>query len=65
MIDLRLPTGALFLLLGLLLCGMGLASDARPHLMPAVNINLYSGLAMLAFAAVMLALAFRGKRAQG
>ena len=65
MIDLRLPTGSLFALLGLLLCGLGLTSGARPRLMPDVNINLYSGLTMLVFAAVMLALAFRGKRARG
>ena len=65
MIDLRLPTGSLFALLGLLLTGMGLASGERPRLMPGVNINLYSGLSMLVFAAVMLGLAARGKQRQG
>lgn len=65
MIDLRLPTGSLFALLGLMLCAAGLGMDARPKLMPGVNINLLAGLAMLVFAAVMLTLAFRGKQQRG
>jgi hypothetical protein len=65
MIDLRLPTGSLFALLGLMLCAAGLTGGQRPLLMPEVNINLWSGLSMLLFAAVMLGLAYRSKRQRG
>ena len=59
MLDLRLPTGAFFTLIGILLISMGLfAPDARAPL-TAVNINLYCGLVMLAFGLFMLLLARR------
>jgi hypothetical protein len=53
MLDLRLPTGALFALLGVLLLT---ASGARAPLTP-FPVNFYCGMAMLVFAAVMLWLA--------
>jgi len=61
--DLRLPSGLFFTLLGLILVGMGvLAPDTRAELTTA-NVNLYSGLAMLAFGVIMLLLAKRASRA--
>jgi hypothetical protein len=62
-LDLRLPIGLLFSLLGLLLLGFGLLSD--PALYRAslgVNVNLWWGLAMLVFGALMLASAWAGAR---
>lgn len=58
MTDLRLPTGYLFAILGAILTGAGAFAGYTAPLMT-VNVNLYTGLAMLAFAAVMLWLAKR------
>ncbi len=57
--DLRLPAGLFFSMLGIILCVIGLAFEYRPLLAPDVNVNLYSGIAMLVFGAVMLGLAWR------
>ncbi len=60
MMDLRFPSGLFFTLLGLILVGMGVfAPDTRAELTTA-NVNLYSGIAMLAFGLIMLLLAKRG-----
>ena len=57
--DLRLSSGLFFIVLGLILVGMGLfAPAARAELTPA-NVNLYSGIPMLAFGLVMTLLAKR------
>jgi uncharacterized membrane protein HdeD (DUF308 family) len=62
MLDLRVPSGWFFALLGIILLGMGLfAPDARAVLTDA-NVNLYSGAAMLIFGAFMLILARRAAR---
>jgi uncharacterized membrane protein HdeD (DUF308 family) len=63
MLDLRIPTGGFFALAGVILLAMGVTSDLRAPLTD-VNINLYCGLFMVAFAALMLLLAWRGRRAQ-
>jgi hypothetical protein len=57
-LDLRLPSGAFFLLLGIILVGAGLASDARAPLTN-VNINLYCGIGMFVFGGFLLWLAKR------
>jgi amino acid permease len=60
--DLRLPSGLFFTLLGLILVGMGvLAPETRAALTEA-NVNLYSGLPMLAFGIFLLALAHRASK---
>ena len=59
--DLRVPIGGFFALVGLILCATGLAADYRAPLETA-NVNLYCGVAMLIFGAVMLALARRKSR---
>ena len=64
-IDIRLPLGILFLLLGSILIVYGLASD--PSLYGeslGINVNLYWGVVLLVFGALMFALSRRGARAQ-
>jgi len=57
--DLRVPSGWFFTLLGVILVGMGLiAPDARAALTD-VNVNLYSGIAMLIFGVFLLLMARR------
>jgi len=61
-LDIRLPIGGLFTILGLLLAGYGFATAgddgyARSF---AVNVNLWWGLAMLVFGALLLWSAARG-----
>ncbi len=50
MFDLRLPSGLFFAIVGALLIAMGLARR---------DVNLYAGLAMFVFGAVLLLLAWR------
>ena len=53
--DLRLPLGLLFLIFGIILIAQGLlASSAANAKSLGLNVNLYWGLAQLAFGAVML-----------
>ena len=60
--DLRVPSGWFFTLVGLILLGWGLyAPDLRAAL-TTVNINLYTGAVMLVFGLFMLVLAWRGSR---
>lgn len=56
--DIRLPIGLLFLLIGLLLAGLGLTGDpARLRILAlGVNIDLVWGAALTVFGLVMLAL---------
>ena len=62
MLDLRVPSGWFFTLLGLILLGMGVfAPDTRAALTDA-NVNLYSGIAMLVFGLFLLGLAWRAGR---
>jgi uncharacterized membrane protein HdeD (DUF308 family) len=61
MLDLRLPTGWFFALAGVILLAMGLASPERAALTDA-NINLYCGLFMVAFGAILLLLAYGARR---
>lgn len=57
MLDLRIPTGFFFSLVGLILIGMGLLSPAERAALTEANVNLYCGVIMLAFGAAMLLLA--------
>ena len=59
--DLRIPIGSFFALVGLILCAVGLVADYQAPL-ESVNVNLYCGVAMLIFGAVMLWLSRRGAR---
>ena len=60
--DLRVPSGWIFTLLGLILLGMGVfAPDTRAAL-TTDNVNLYSGAAMLVFGLFLLLMAWRATR---
>jgi ABC-type antimicrobial peptide transport system permease subunit len=62
MLDLRVPSGWFFTVLGLILLGMGIfAPDTRAVLSDA-NVNLYSGIVMLVFGLFMLFMAWRASR---
>lgn len=62
MLDLRLPIGWFFAIVGALLLAMGIfAPDTRAPMTP-VNVNLYCGLFMMLFGAFLLLLASRAAR---
>ncbi len=59
--DIRLPVGAIFAIYGVLLVLWGLGSgdlEAR-HMINGLNVNVWSGIGMFVFGAVMLFLARR------
>jgi hypothetical protein len=62
-LDIRLPLGLLFVLVGLLLAGYGLASDPAIYQRSLhININLWWGAVLLVFGLVMFWLGRRGHR---
>lgn len=56
--DLRIPIGSFFALVGLILIAVGVVANYQAPLESA-NVNLYCGVSMLIFGAVMLGLARR------
>jgi hypothetical protein len=63
-LDIRLPIGLLFAILGALLVAYGLVSDQGLYRRSlGINVNLWWGLVLLAFGALMLALGRRGSSA--
>jgi hypothetical protein len=60
--DLRLPTGAFFTMVGLILVSLGLFMPENRAALSEANVNLYSGLPILAFGTWMLLLAWRAAR---
>jgi hypothetical protein len=64
-LDVRLPIGLMFSVLGAILVVYGLASDRAIYARSlGINVNLWWGLALLAFGLVMLAFALRARSAQ-
>jgi hypothetical protein len=62
-LDIRLPIGALFAIIGVLLTGYGLVSDRAIYARSlGVNVNLWWGLALVLFGGVMLGLARRRQK---
>ncbi len=62
-LDLRLPIGLMFTTFGILLTGFGLVSDRGIYARSlGINVNLWWGLALMAFGLVMLGLARHGRR---
>jgi len=61
MLDLRIPSGWFFTLLGGLLTVVGILSPGLRAPLTQTNVNLYSGLVMLLFGLVLLGLARRAK----
>lgn len=67
-LDIRLPIGGMFATVGLLLTIYGAVTGGDAAMYEralGVNINLWWGVAMLAFGLVMLALGRRGGKAEG
>ena len=63
-LDIRLPIGLMFSFLGVILTGYGLVTGSSASMYQkslGININLWWGLLLLAFGAVMLVLASRRK----
>jgi hypothetical protein len=61
-IDIRLPIGFVFALVGILLTAFGAASDRSIYQRSlGVNVNLYWGLVLLAFGVIMVLLGRRKK----
>ena len=62
--DLRVPSGLFFTLVGIVLIGMGVfAPDTRAAL-TTTNVNLYCGIAMLIFGIFLLLLARSAARSE-
>ena len=65
-LDVRLPIGMMFTLLGAILMVFGLVSDRAIYARSlGINVNLWWGLVLFAFGAVMLTFALRSRRTQG
>jgi hypothetical protein len=61
-LDLRLPIGLMFTIVGTLLTVFGFTSDDAIYARSlGINVNLWWGLVLLAFGLVMLALAMRAR----
>jgi hypothetical protein len=62
-LDVRLPIGLMFTIIGVGLVGFGLLSDAAMYERSlGINVNLWWGLVLLAFGVSMLVLATRAER---
>jgi hypothetical protein len=57
--DLRVPSGFFFLLLGIIVTLVGVVSPGATAPLADINVNLYSGISMVLFGAILLALARR------
>jgi hypothetical protein len=62
MLDLRIPTGWFFLIIGAILLAMGVFVPGERAALTESNVNLYCGAVMLAFGAFMLALSRFGAK---
>jgi hypothetical protein len=64
-LDVRLPIGMMFSLLGAILVVYGLVSDRAMYARSlGINVNLWWGLVLLAFGVLMLVFALRARRGQ-
>ncbi len=64
MLDVRIPIGLMFAVIGPILVVYGLVSDPALYDRHSlgINVNLWWGLVLVAFAALMLGMAWRGSR---
>lgn len=66
MLDVRMPMGVMFVILGAVLVVTGLVADPASYQRSlGIDINLWWGLVMCALGAAMLLLVWRAKRAEG
>ena len=62
-IDIRLPIGLVFAVIGILMIAFGAASDSAIYQRSlGINVNLYWGLVLLAFGVIMALLGRRGMK---
>lgn len=62
-LDLRLPIGLMFSIMGLVLAGYGLVANREIYARSlGINVNLWWGLVMMAFGLTMLGLVARARR---
>ena len=59
MLDLRVPSGWFFVILGAIVLAVGLAQPDLRAPLTEVNVNLYSGVSMLVFGGFLLLMARR------
>ena len=59
MLDLRVPSGLFFAIVGLILCCLGLFSPETRAALTDLNVNLYCGSVLLVFGGALLFLARR------
>jgi len=59
MLDLRIPSGWFFAIVGVILCGLGVFSPQTRAALTDVNVNLYCGIVLFAFGAALLLLSRR------
>ncbi len=64
MLDLRTPSGLFFAVVGLMLTATGIFDPAARARLTDANVNLYTGVFMLAFGAFLLLLAGRAARSR-
>ena len=62
--DLRFPSGFFFLATGLIVASVGLFAPGTRAPLTEVNVNLYAGIVMLIFGALLLLLALRARPAR-
>lgn len=62
MLDLRVPSGWFFVILGAIVLVVGLLQPDLRAPLTDINVNLYSGLSMLAFGGFLLIMAWRAVR---
>jgi len=66
MVDIRIPIGLMFTIIGVIISGMGLVTISDTEMYQkslGVNVNLIMGVLMLLFGLVMLLFALRKKKA--
>lgn len=66
-LDIRMPLGVLFLIIGILLAGYGISCDPLTHhgQHPVLNIDLWWGLTMAAFGLVNVIIAWVARSSSG
>ena len=65
MVDIRIPIGLMFTIIGVIILSLGFATMSNTemyHKSLGINVNLFMGFIMLIFGIVMLYFAFRKKK---
>jgi len=62
MLDLRVPSGLFFLILGVIVLAVGLVQPDLRAPLTDVNVNLYSGVSMVVFGGFLLLMARRAEK---